>query len=59
MINRQEIQLPEKLIVGYANWNQCDDLIVRAVEQGVNVVMWFSINLVADPETGATMHAIS
>lgn len=38
-------QLPDKLIVGYANWNQCDDSIVDAVKQGVNVVIWFSINL--------------
>ncbi len=34
-----------KLIVGYANWNQCDEKIVEAVQQGVNVVIWFSINL--------------
>jgi hypothetical protein len=37
--------LPEKLIVGYANWNQCDEKIVEAVINGVNVVIWFSINL--------------
>ena len=47
-------KLPEKLIVGYANWNQCDDSIVRAVEEGVNVLIWFSINLIAD-ENGSPM----
>lgn len=41
--------LPEKLLVGYANWNQCDDSIVRAVEDGVNVIIWFSINLADGP----------
>ena len=39
-------KLPDgKLIVGYANWNQCDDKILEAVQHGVNVVIWFSINL--------------
>jgi len=46
------VKLPEKLIVGYANWNECDEKIVDAVKQGVNVVMWFSINLAVSPETG-------
>lgn len=41
-------RLPSKLIVGYANWNQCDDKIVEAVQSGVNVVIWFSINLAVD-----------
>ena len=41
------------LIVGYCNWNQCgDDSIVRAVQEGVNVVIWFAINLDYDPATG-------
>jgi len=44
--------LPKTLIVGYANWNQCDEKIVEAVVDGVNVVIWFSINLLADEETG-------
>lgn len=38
-------QLPNKLIVGYANWNQCDESLVQAVRDGVNVLIWFSINL--------------
>jgi len=41
------------LVVGYCNWNQCgDDSIVRAVQDGVNVVIWFAINLDYDPVTG-------
>ena len=43
---------PGKLIVGYANWNQCDEKILDAVQAGVNVVIWFSINLVVDKITG-------
>ena len=45
-------ELPEKLVVGYANWNQCDPSLIRAVEQGVNVLIWFSINLSTDSVTG-------
>lgn len=26
--------LPKKLIVGYANWNQCDDKLIDAVVDG-------------------------
>lgn len=40
--------LPAKLIVGYANWNQCDDAIIQAVQDGVNVVIWFATNLAVD-----------
>eukprot|EP01039_Chlorochromonas_danica_P003052 gene3052-3331_t len=43
--------LPPKIIVGYANWNQCDDKIIQAVKDGVNVVIWFSINLSTDQNT--------
>lgn len=47
-VERINAKLPEKLIVGYANWNQCDESIVKAVEEGVNVVIWFAINLGID-----------
>lgn len=40
--------LPDKLLIGYANWGECDDKIIQAVENGVNVVIWFAINLVTD-----------
>jgi hypothetical protein len=48
----RDTPVPEKLIVGYASWNQCDDKLVEAVKQGVNVLIWFAVNLAADPETG-------
>jgi hypothetical protein len=44
--------LPEKIIVGYANWNQCDESILEAVKNGVNVIIWFAINLSTDSTTG-------
>lgn len=42
----------EALIIGYANWSQCDDKIIHAVRDGVNVVIWFSINLIRDSRSG-------
>jgi chitinase len=42
------VNLPRKIIVGYANWNECDDKIIQAVKNGVNVLIWFSINLSVD-----------
>ena len=47
--------LPENLIVGYASWNECDDKIITAVEDGVNVLMWFAINLLSNETTGKPM----
>ncbi len=49
-------RLPEKLIVGYANWHQCDETIVKAVEDGVNVVIWFSVDLGVDLFGQPTVH---
>ena len=46
--------LPDRLAIGYASWSECDDKITTAVEQGVNVVIWFAINLLTDDE-GAPM----
>ena len=44
-------KLPDgNLNVGYCNWRQCDDKIIRAAEQGINVVIWFSINLATDDD---------
>ena len=33
-----------------ANWGQCDDRLVDVVNDGVNVLIWFSINLGATPD---------
>lgn len=46
------VSIPDKLIVGYANWNECDEKIIQAVKEGVNVVMWFAINLAVSADTG-------
>jgi hypothetical protein len=45
--------LPDKLAIGYASWDECDDKITTAVEEGVNVVIWFAINLLTDESSGA------
>lgn len=44
--------LSEKLIVGYANWQQCDEKIVQAAKDGVNTIIWFSIDLLHNYTTG-------
>ena len=40
------------LLIGYANWGQCNEQIMQAVNSGVNVLVWFSLNLVVDSATG-------
>ncbi|RYG96692.1 hypothetical protein EON65_54025, partial [archaeon] len=48
MVSMKSTLLPDKIVVGYANWNQCDDSIIQAARDGVNVVIWFVINLATD-----------
>jgi len=38
------------LIIGYPNEQECDEKVISAVKDGVNVVIWFSITLVKDKE---------
>lgn len=42
--------LPDRLLIGYASWAQCDEKIIAAVQNGLNVVVWFSINLAKDEQ---------
>lgn len=49
---RRTASLPDKLIVGYTNWNQCDESVLTAARAGVNVIVWFSINLSLDTHSG-------
>eukprot|EP01049_Picozoa_sp_SAG25_P020456 SAG25_NODE_7038_length_510_cov_1.119221_1_plen_79_part_10 len=42
------VKLPERIIAGYANWGQCDEKLVQAAQDGMNVLIWFSINLARD-----------
>lgn len=44
--------LPDRLVVGYCNWAQADEAVVQAVRRGVNVVMWFAVDLGTDARTG-------
>ena len=50
-----EVNLPEHICVGYANWHQSDDSIVDAVRRGVNVVIWFSIDLIKNRDGKAAV----
>ena len=49
--------LPSPMIGGYTNWGQCDENVTRAARQGVNVILWFSVNLSpsAPPAGGPNM----
>ena len=38
-------QLPRKLKIGYASWHECDEKIFESVQNGLNVVIWFSIDM--------------
>jgi chitinase len=49
--NKQIPLLPSHLKIGYASWNQCDDKIFTSIQQGLNVIIWFSIDLSTDPQT--------
>lgn len=53
--------LPPQIIAGYTNWCECDDNITLAVENGVNVLFWFSINLLpaAAPSSCLNLSCIS
>lgn len=42
--------LPDRILAAYANWGQCDDKLIQAAENGVNVLIWFSINLGASAD---------
>ena len=42
------------IVAAYANWGQCDEKMVTAARDGVNVVIWFSINL--GPDGASTRH---
>ncbi len=40
--------LPDVILAGYASWGQCDQGLVEAARDGMNVLIWFSINLAKD-----------
>ena len=44
-LTRPKVTLPAKLKIGYANWGECDDKIFEAVQNGLNVIIWFSVDL--------------
>eukprot|EP01043_Picozoa_sp_COSAG02_P084869 COSAG02_NODE_22625_length_746_cov_0.945904_1_plen_166_part_01 len=46
--------LPDVILAGYASWGQCDQGLVEAARDGMNVLIWFSINLAKD-DVGAAV----
>ena len=50
MQSRKISVLPKKLKIGYANWNECDEKIFEAVENGLNVIIWFSIDMASNKD---------
>jgi len=46
------------LIVGYANWNECDPKIITEVNSGVNVVIWFALNLLETSSNNTNVPSI-
>ena len=37
---RERRQLPSPILAAYANWGQCDEKLVQAARDGVNVLIW-------------------
>ena len=48
---RQIPTLPKKLKIGYTNWGECDEKVFEAVKNGLNIIIWFSIDLTENPIT--------
>ncbi|GMH85926.1 hypothetical protein TrST_g9946 [Triparma strigata] len=47
--------LPDKLVVAYQSWSECDDKVISAVQNGVNIVIWFAANLESSEDGSALM----
>ena len=43
-------ELPKKLKIGYASWGECDEKIFEAVQNGLNVIIWFSVDMSASED---------
>ena len=50
------LPLPPSIIVGYQSWSECDDNVYTAVENGVNVVIWFAVGMGVDPANNNTAY---
>ena len=48
---RSKPELPKKLKIGYTSWGQCDEKVYESVKNGLNIIIWFSIDLSENPET--------
>ena len=50
MKTRKIPELPKKLKIGYASWGECDEKIYEAVQNGLNVIIWFSVDMAANED---------
>ena len=50
MNTRKIQQLPKKLKIGYASWGECDEKIFESVQNGLNVIIWFSIDMASNSD---------
>ena len=50
MKGRKIPELPKKLKIGYASWGECDEKIFEAVQNGLNVIIWFSVDMSASED---------
>ena len=48
-------ELPKKLKIGYASWGQCDEKIYEGVQNGLNVIIWFSIDMASNEDNTKPM----
>eukprot|EP00298_Acanthocystis_sp_HF-20_P004963 c15262_g2_i1.p1 GENE.c15262_g2_i1~~c15262_g2_i1.p1 ORF type:complete len:397 (-),score=176.53 c15262_g2_i1:30-1172(-) len=52
LIRPRKTSLPEgPILVGYAPGQDCDEKFLQSATQGVNVIIWFSINLIRNTTT--------
>ena len=48
-------ELPKKLKIGYASWGQWDEKIYEGVQNGLNVIIWFSIDMASNEDNTKPM----
>lgn len=51
-VRRTPPELPSQIILGYPTNNECDDKVLSAVQDGVNLVMWFAVVIAYNETSG-------
>jgi len=52
LLSDSNVKLPSNLIIGYPSWGECDQKVIQADKDGVNVIIWFAINLLTNQTSG-------